>query len=120
MHDSIYTSTEDVNINYASNQSSNQSSDWLRLPIQIILNETVQTYELIGKDIPDEEYEESYIDIRRSSISAVRPFYEHNILKGVVIYVEDKEFIINILPDDFQRILNYKFEKYEKTFVRPS
>ena len=116
MHDSIYTSTEDVTVNY----TNNQPSDWLRLPIQIILNKTVQMYELIGKDIPDEEYEESYIDIRKSSISAVRPFYENDIICGVVIYVEDKEFIINILPDDFQRILNYKFEKYEKTFVRPS
>lgn len=96
---------------------------WYRFPIDVIDVETKESYDAIGKNPKEDEYWESWVDIREDQIVAIRPFVPKDSkdmeITGTSIYLSNGDsYVVNVKPSTVKEIIGittYKFKsiKYD-------
>lgn len=87
-----------------------QLNKWYRFPILVTNRKLFETLE---GNVPDEEWEMSYIDIREDSIVSVRP-YQHQDdpeekITGTLLFMSSGEnYAVSVHPKRVREILNIK------------
>lgn len=89
---------------------------WYRFPMDVVNTDLIDSYKIMGKDVPSSEYEESWIDIRLDAIIAIRPFVDKEnsleVVTGTILFTTDGDaHVVNVYPEQVQKILNYIPEK---------
>lgn len=90
---------------------------WYRFPIMVVDRKLKDIYE--EDEIPKDEMEESWVDIRLDSIVAVRPYYEGDDLKitGTLIFTTAGDsYGVELKPSSVRKLLNYEPIKLENEF----
>ena len=73
-------------------------------------------------EIPKEQMEESWVDIRADSIVAVRPYYEGDdlIITGTLIFTTGGDsYGVELKPSSVRKLLNYEPIKLENEYKEP-
>lgn len=82
-------------------------SEWIRFPIKIADR---KLFDSLNGEVPEEEWQESWIDIRRDSIVTIRQFIQDSgKVEGTLIYTTSgNDFATTLMPSVVKKILNYE------------
>lgn len=86
------------------------NNNWYRFPIKVT---NKKLYDALDGEVPEENWERSYVDIRIDSIVAIRPYTDQNdpedTISGTLIYTTaGEDWAVYILPKKVREILNIK------------
>lgn len=98
-------------------QLNNQTQKiWYRFPILVMDKKLKDIYE--EGEVPKEQMNDSWVDIRVDSIVAVRPYYgeELKITATIIHTSSGDDFVVEMKPSTIRKILNYEPVKLENDY----
>lgn len=93
----------------------NNQKIWYRFPVLMVDKELNNT---LDGNVPKEQMEEGWYDIRLDSIQGVRPYYGENFeIEGTLIFMTTGDNIaVELKPSSVRKLLNYEPIKLENEF----